>query len=284
MNKIKTISIKVTDDENSLEDLIEYIKKVANIGHTFNVTVDPGNKDYEKSFEIDGDGTFYIDDIKSTISDTNVNDKEDNIEEIDIDNIVDDDEDLEEVDEIEIIEVEEALEDDDFELETSEQEISSANTSINSGKLPAIFKMVTFKPDTVNLDYGGGKFDNVADYLKDQNVTNLVYDPYNRSAEHNNNVIKELKKNGGADSATISNVLNVIKEPNARQTVLRNVYSLLKSGAPVYITVYEGTGLGDEKETKSGYQLNRKTQDYLEEVQKVFPNAKRKGKLIMATK
>lgn len=274
MEKLKTISIETTDYENTLEDLIEYIKKISEYGHTFDVIVDPGNKEFEQTFEIDGDGAFRINTIKSNIINTN----KDNTQSLE-----DDSSDLEKVDEIDIIEVEESLED-DFELEKSEQEISSANTSINSSKLPAIFKMVKFNPNTINLDYGGGRFDNVAEYLKDYDVINLVYDPYNRSNKHNSDVINELKKNSGADSATISNVLNVIKEPNARQVVLRNVYSLLKSGAPVYITVYEGTGTGEEKETKSGYQLNRKTQDYLDEIKKVFPNAQRKGKLIQATK
>ena len=275
MEKLKTISIETTDYENTLEDLIEYIKKISEYGHTFDVVVDPGNKEFEQAFEIDGDGAFRINTIKSNIVNTN----KDNTQSLE-----DDSSDLEKANEIDIIEVEESLEDDDFELEKSEQEISSANTSINSSKLPAIFKMVKFNPNTINLDYGGGRFDNVAEYLKDYDVINLVYDPYNRSNKHNSDVINELKKNSGADSATISNVLNVIKEPNARQVVLRNVYSLLKSGAPVYITVYEGTGTGEEKETKSGYQLNRKTQEYLDEIKKVFPKAQRKGKLIQATK
>lgn len=173
----------------------------------------------------------------------------------------------------------------DFEADIQEigQEFTSANTSINSTKLPAIFKMVNFEPGTVNIDYGGGKFDNVAEYLSDYDVINLVYDPYNRSKEHNNEVIATLKEHGGADSATCSNVLNVIKEPEVRLNVLSNIKKLVKPGGNVYITVYEGTGKGDERETSSGYQLNRKTADYLDEIQQVFPNAKRKGKLIVAT-
>lgn len=46
---------------------------------------------------------------------------------------------------------------------------------------------------------------------------------------------------------------------------------------------YTGPGDGKEGVTKSGYQLNRKTADYLEEIQEVFPDAKRRGKLIVAT-
>lgn len=162
------------------------------------------------------------------------------------------------------------------------QEFTSENTSINSSKLPAIFKMVTFQPGTINIDYGGGRFDNVADYLTQFDVINLVYDPYNRTPEHNKDVIRTVRKAGGADTATCSNVLNVIKEPEVRQNVLQNIKKLVKPNGTVYITVYEGSGKGNEGPTKSGYQLNRKTEGYLDEIKQVFPDAVRKGKLIVA--
>ena len=174
----------------------------------------------------------------------------------------------------------EAMEED--ELETADQKISSAATSINSNKLPAIFRMVKFQPDTMNLDYGGGKFDNAAEELAKINVTNLVYDPYNRSSEHNQDVLKQVRANGGADTVTISNVLNVIAEPEARQTVLRNAKKLVKPGGKVYITVYEGNKSGSGAETKAGYQLNKDTKDYVDEISQVFDNVTRKGKLIIA--
>lgn len=167
-------------------------------------------------------------------------------------------------------------------LETADQKISSAATSINSSKLPAIFRMVKFQPDTMNLDYGGGRFDNAAEELSKMNVTNLVYDPYNRSSEHNSEVLKQVRENGGADTVTISNVLNVIAEPEARQTVLRNAKKLVKPGGKVYITVYEGNKSGEGAETKSGYQLNKDTKDYVDEISQVFDNVTRKGKLIIA--
>lgn len=162
------------------------------------------------------------------------------------------------------------------------QEFTSENTSINSSKLPAIFKMVTFQPGTINIDYGGGRFDNVADYLTQFDVINLVYDPYNRTPEHNKDVIRTVRKAGGADTATCSNVLNVIKEPEVRQNVLQNIKKLVKPNGTVYITVYEGSGKGNEGPTKSGYQLNKKTEGYLDEIKQVFPDAVRKGKLIVA--
>ena len=177
----------------------------------------------------------------------------------------------------------EAFEDtDELELKQAQQEFSSAATSINSNKLPAIYNMVEFRPGDVVVDFGGGKFDNAVNYLKDKNVTLLVYDPYNRSAEHNKEVLRLLKEHGGADAAVNSNVLNVIKEPEAREAVLKNIKKITRRGAPIYITVNEDRGDGVEGPTKSGYQLNRKTGDYMNEVGKVFSNVKRKGKLITA--
>lgn len=172
----------------------------------------------------------------------------------------------------------------DFDINDTEQEYTSANTSINSSKLPAIFKLVNLSPNTINLDFGGGRFNNASEYLATKDVTNLIYDPYNRSSEHNKNVLDVIRKNNGADTATCSNVLNVIKEENARHTVIQNIYNLLKSNGTAYFTVYEGTGKGNEGATKSGYQLNRKTVDYVDEIKEVFSDVTRKGKLIIAKK
>lgn len=173
-------------------------------------------------------------------------------------------------------------EEDAEDLPMVDQEYDSAATSINSNKLPAIYKMVNFNQGDVIVDFGGGKFDNAVEYIKDKGATLCVYDPYNRSAEHNKEVLRILRENGGADAAVNSNVLNVIKEPEARKNVLENIARITKPGAPIYITVYEGKGNGQEGPTKSGYQLNRKTADYLEEIQEVFPDATRRGKLITA--
>lgn len=179
----------------------------------------------------------------------------------------------------------EAFEDDDF--VSDEQEFSSAATSINSSKLPAIFNLVKFKPGTINLDYGGGKFDNATEFLAKSNVTNLIFDKFNRDAKHNSEVIKQIRSNGGADTATCSNVLNVIKERNIRvNEVIKNIYNMLKSNGVAYFTVYEGSGAGNSGATKAGYQLNKKTNEYVEEIAEVFgeDNVQRKGKLIIAKK
>lgn len=170
----------------------------------------------------------------------------------------------------------------DVELDTPEQKYSSAKTSINSTKLPAIFGLVDFEQGTINLDYGGGKFDNATEALSERGVTNLIYDPFNRSKEHNDKVLSTVRENHGADTITCSNVLNVIAEPVVRLSVISNIRKLLKSTGVAYFTVYEGSGSGEGKETSSGYQLNRKTADYIQEIAQVFPNTQRRGKLIIA--
>ena len=165
-----------------------------------------------------------------------------------------------------------------------EQKYNSAITSINSSKLPALFSKVKFEPDTINLDYGGGKFDNVADYLSSKyNCTNLVYDKYNRDSSHNSEVLKQVRENGGADTVTCSNVLNVIAEPEVRQEVIKDLKRYLKPGGTCYITVYEGnaSGTGKANDKRQSYQTNMKLDDYIPEVKKVFSNVtKSKGMLI----
>ena len=172
-------------------------------------------------------------------------------------------------------------------IREAEQKYNSAVTSINSSKLPAVFSKVKFEPDTINLDYGGGKFDNVAEYLKDKyNVTNLVYDKYNRDSAHNNEVLKKVKDNGGADTVTCSNVLNVIAEPEIRQEVIQDLKKYLKPGGTCYITVYEGNGSGEGKanDKRQSYQTNMKLDDYIDEVSKVFPNVKKNKGMLVCTK
>lgn len=180
-------------------------------------------------------------------------------------------------------------EDDDLEdlIQEFEQEYDSSVTSINSSKLPTIFGLVQklggFKQGSLNLDYGGGRFNNAAQYLKDYDVLNLVYDPFNRSKAHNKDVLDFVKKNGGADTVTCSNVLNVIKEPENRLSVIKNCDRLVKSGGTVYFTVYEGSGSGEGKanDKRKSYQTNMRTEDYQEELEQVFGSVARKGKLFI---
>lgn len=158
----------------------------------------------------------------------------------------------------------------------------SAKTSIP--QIAAVFKPSTgiaWKSNTINLDLGGGRFDLGTQYLAKHGVTNLVFDPGNRSEDWNNRVLGMLDVEP-ADTVTISNVLNVIENASDRREVLRMADRYVRPGGHVYITVYEGDGKGVGRVTPKGWQENRRTADYLPEVRDVFEHVTRRGKLIVA--
>jgi hypothetical protein len=166
----------------------------------------------------------------------------------------------------------------------AKQAISSADTSIN--QVPALFKSKVFDvPEgTRNLDIGGGKYDKGTDYLAaERGVESYVYDPFNRTPEHNNLVLDQFSDNP-ADTVTAANVLNVIKEPEARLDVIQQAFDNLKPGGKAYFDIYEGSKSGVGKETTKGWQNNMKAADFQEEIAAVFPDVERKGSMLIATK
>lgn len=58
------ITITLRDPDNQLILMLDHIKHIANIGHSYQVIVDPEVREYTKKFFLDGDGSFYIKDIK----------------------------------------------------------------------------------------------------------------------------------------------------------------------------------------------------------------------------
>lgn len=161
-----------------------------------------------------------------------------------------------------------------------QQKFSSGATSIP--QIAAGFKKIKFQPGTVNLDLGGGKFDEGTRYLEEQGVTNLVYDPVNRSAESNTKIF-EAVRDGGVDTVTCNNVLNVIAESPARSNVILQAAKALKPGGVAYFTVYEGDGSGVGKQSKKdSWQNNRKTETYIAEIEEHFGSVVRRGKIIEA--
>lgn len=182
------------------------------------------------------------------------------------------------------------------------QEFSSKKTSLNqvASSFKAVDKLHGWKPGTVNLDIGGGRefilnngevIHKFTDALRQRQVKNVVYDPYNRTYEHNSAVAQEIKKNG-ADSVTVNNVLNVIKEPEVRIRVIKQAYAALKSGPEnyAYFKMYEGDGSGEGRVTGVGedksWQTNMKTSAYMHEIHMIFPDVRIRAsdKLIIAKK
>lgn len=169
-----------------------------------------------------------------------------------------------------------------------EQEFSSKNTSINKNNLPIIFNLINnaggWKENTINLDLGGGKYDNSSIFLKLFNVKNMIYDIYNRTEDHNEAVLKEASLNG-VDTVTLSNVLNVIKEDKIKTNLIQQAFNLLKPEGKLYITVYEGDRSNIGKQTGNDqWQENKKITCYFDLISPIFKKIQRKGKLITCKK
>lgn len=171
------------------------------------------------------------------------------------------------------------------------QKVTSDLTSINKDKAPAsvalIDKLGGWKPGTINADIGGGKHDYMTELLRDKyNITNIIFDPFNRTQEHNLQA-KQMISDHQADTVTVNNVLNVIREKNAREMVISQAANALKSNGTAYFLIYEGEGFrqktGIGSLTTSGWQENKSTIMFLKEIQKYFNNVIRKGNLIIAT-
>ena len=166
---------------------------------------------------------------------------------------------------------------------TKKQQYTSAKTSINQIPKPVkrLLNANELKDRSVNLDIGGGKYDTMSDYLARWGLKNYVYDPYNRSKEHNRMVI-EKTKNGHADSVTIFNVLNVIKEKENQIRVLKQAKNALKKGGKVFI--YSNYYVKDKKPGavpgRDSYQQYYKLKDTLPIIQEVFPRAELNRKLL----
>jgi len=182
-----------------------------------------------------------------------------------------------------------------WELGKIMQKFPSSLTSINAAKMPAaVTKVVAaaVKPGDVIADIGGGRFDNVKEWAVAQGAVCYIIDPYNRSREENLRGI-EAVKNGKADIAMANNVLNVIKEPENRERVVRQVWDALKpqEGTGI-ISIYEGDQSAKGRITRKlegrgeSWQEQRKSGNYFEEIAAVTgkANLTRKGNTFILKK
>jgi hypothetical protein len=58
-----TLTVKFSrrgDGSQSMSDMLAYIGKIGGHGHSFGITVDPGDSEYERKFGFDGDGADHI--------------------------------------------------------------------------------------------------------------------------------------------------------------------------------------------------------------------------------
>ncbi len=156
-------------------------------------------------------------------------------------------------------------------------EFTKGSPDTSQSQVAGGFRKVRWESNTVNMDLGGGKYEKATDYLlNEHNVTNIVYDPYNRSSGHNKEAIKQCDDR--AVTTTIFNVLNVIPEAKDRKKLLK--FAKRKNTKTIYITVYEKNGDGIGLETTKGWQNNMKLSAYMDEIKSVFPSAKAKTGLV----
>ena len=160
------------------------------------------------------------------------------------------------------------------------QKYTSENTSINQISAPYRLKGVFHKGDRV-LDYGGGKYDTATEYMASKGVKVSVYDPFNRTAEHNRSVIARFKNNP-PNIIICANVLNVIAEDMIVLDVIRKIRNLAGFNTLVLFSVYEGDKSGKGKPTIKGYQRNEPAKAYFNMISHYFSDVTRKGNIFYA--
>lgn len=149
---------------------------------------------------------------------------------------------------------------------------AKANTSVN--QVPGLFKKLDWSKVTVNLDWGGGKFNKGTEYLSALDVQNVILDPYARPEEEDEAWYVAL--NEKVDNITCSNVLNVLKSKAERTKLLKDMWLVLNSQKldfgnypPIYFTMYEKNKDGVPDEDLP--QTNMRTAKYIPEISAQFP-------------
>lgn len=165
-------------------------------------------------------------------------------------------------------------------LPGGEQAYNSKATSLN--QIPALFKAIDFTGAT-HLDIGCGRYDRGRCYAREQGaLISWGYDPYWRTEDHNARVLGVFASIK-ASLVTCANVLNVIKEEQAREKTIALCARLLRKDGEAYFSVYEGDRSGEGRATGRGrYQNNRRLAAYLLEIKRHFREAERRGAMIVA--
>jgi len=156
------------------------------------------------------------------------------------------------------------------------QVMSSATTAVKNNR-PSALRVASILgfwigDSGVNLDMGAGKTSKVDEYIEKLGWTNVALDPFNMNGKINMNNIDALIDHGLADTAILSNVINVIDSTSARRDVLFNTAVLCKKGALCIVSVYIGDkeqqSLGGKRNEKlRSHQNFRKMQTYIDDVE-----------------
>ena len=153
-------------------------------------------------------------------------------------------------------------------MEKTLQFHSSANTSINTRKLPYIYSHLNW--DLLRgsriLDFGCGRYTYHIEWeCKKHNVFYEGYDPFWKTVIQN---AKAIESN--FNFVVSSNVLNVIDSDYEMNWIHEYIQNL---GVPYGITIYEGDKTGFGRETKKGcWQRNQRRGLYLKADEVILKN------------
>lgn len=156
------------------------------------------------------------------------------------------------------------------------QQFTSKNTSINSTKLPTVYRKATFSAPYV-LDYGCGKYtEHIKSFIESQGKSFFPYDKYNQDMYTNRNTLDFIEWICSRSApvkidVVCSNVLNVIDSDSEVQYICSTIeYIVSRSGGKGFVTVYDGDRSGVGRQTgKDQYQRNEPIKNYI----KYFKNA-----------
>lgn len=159
------------------------------------------------------------------------------------------------------------------------QTISSKNTS--QKLYNKVYSQNEFKPNSLILDYGGGKYNVNTLKMKERNCTVLVLDKYHTPYEQKLEIINILKQHQ-PDYVICSNVLNVIPENEILEQVMEDLVDIAGNKAETIISVYTKNNNNISEITSSGYQRNTSLKSYLPLVKRYFSNVSIKKGMIYA--
>lgn len=160
------------------------------------------------------------------------------------------------------------------------QSVTSANTSINSKRLPAIYGKIRLNEGDRVLDYGCGRYTELLTRHCYENHAELFpFDPFNIPEWKNKETRKKLE-NRPATIGIMSNVLNVIDSNDAIKDAIIDALSLISG--KLYITVYEGDKTGHGKYTSNdSFQRNMKWKEYVPMLENMGFNMEMKHGMII---
>lgn len=149
------------------------------------------------------------------------------------------------------------------------QTCTSAGTSVNSRRLPAVYRKFPARFGGLLLDYGCGKYiDHIRNVVEvAAKMSYLPYDPYNQPEETNAKTWEAVQwaaANVVPVDVVCSNVLNVIDDDDTVRSIVQQIASIAHAtGGTAYITVYEGDRSGVGRKTgPDQYQRNQPLEYY----------------------